>query len=73
MFNWLEEIIDIAVHVFDFRHYWRIYFGVTVGFLLVFALSEFVPRERVSVAIVLLCIVIPAVLGGIWHGASNKH
>ncbi len=73
MFNWLDEIVDIAVHALDFRHYWRIYCGGAIGLLLVFALSEFVPRERASVAMVLLCLVIPAALGGIWHGASRRN
>ena len=72
MFDWLDGIFDTAVHVLDVRYYWRIYLGVASGFLLIFGLSTFVPREKASVAMILLCIIVPGIIGGIWHGISTK-
>jgi lipopolysaccharide export LptBFGC system permease protein LptF len=72
MFDWLDEALDTTVHALDVRYYWRIYLGVASGFFLVFVLSTFVPRENASVAMILLCIIVPGILGGIWHRISNK-
>ncbi len=72
MFDWLDEALDTTVHALDVRYYWRIYLGVASGFFLVFVLSTFVSRENASVAMILLCIIVPGILGGIWHGISNK-
>lgn len=72
MFSWLEESIDGVIIALDFRYFWRIYLSVFLGFALVFLLSVFLSQEQVSVLLIACCIVIPGVLGGIWHGMARK-
>lgn len=68
----LFDLIDDIVHLLDLRTYWRIYCGAVFGFLLVFILSLFLPREAVSILGIICCISIPTIFGGIWHGISHK-
>ena len=72
MFNWVEELIDGLIIALDFRYFWRIYLSVFLGFVLVYLLSVFLSQEQVSVPLIACCIVIPSVLGGIWHGMAKK-
>ncbi len=68
--NFLDFIDDIIAFL-GMRYYWRLYVGAASGFVLVIALSKFVPKESFSVFGILCCLIVPAILGGVWHRLSQ--
>ena len=68
MFDWIDNI----VHLLDVRHFWRIYLSVAAGFFFVLTLSKLPLAKQPSVFVVVCCLVIPGILGALWHCAATR-
>ncbi|HOB66264.1 hypothetical protein [Ottowia sp.] len=72
MFHWLDELVDTVIHLRDLRHCWRIYAGVALGFGLVLWLASSLPSDRLSVPLLVICLLVPGILGALWHKAAQR-